>query len=260
MLSFFEYLRLVDITSDCVNPLPEFESLLSKNKCDTIEKVVSICITRLVEDGIFDRDRIRFNIDKENLTIKRSMFPLDYASIRNFLTMVGVLDKANNGEMGIAENYEYELIKQVSKRRRKISIDQILKEQEEKNKRGLEAEEFVLSLEKRRLPMLSKKIKRISDFDTAAGYDIASYKNNESEHHDLFIEVKCYIGETHFFWSENEADVAKFMADKYVLCLVDYSKINEDNYIPEFIRNPYETIFYSKKWLVNTSSYRIQKI
>ena len=118
----------------------------------------------------------------------------------------------------------------------------------------------MLGLEKKRLPELAQKIKRISDFDVAAGYDIVSYENNGSGQYDRFIEVKCYMGSPHFFWSENESDVAKIKADKYILCLVDYLKMGEPGYQPEFIRNPYETIFGSDEWLVNASSYRIQKI
>lgn len=117
-----------------------------------------------------------------------------------------------------------------------------------------------MELEKKRLPKMAQKIKRISDFDVAAGYDIVSYESYETEHYDRFIEVKCYIGFPHFFWSENESDVARIKADKYLLCLVDYARIGEPGYQPEFIRNPYETIFNGEEWLVNAASYRIQKI
>ena len=68
------------------------------------------------------------------------------------------------------------------------------------------------------------------------------------------------MGSPHFFWSENESDVARIKANKYSLCLVDYLRMGEPGYQPEFIRNPYETFFDSDEWLVNASSYRIQKI
>ena len=32
------------------------------------------------------------------------------------------------------------------------------------------------------------------------------------------------------------------------------------NYVPEYIVNPYECIFTDDTWLVNTASYKIQKI
>lgn len=259
-VAFFEYLRLVDATSDTVMPLPELDTLATKSNGEIIEQLAAMSINRLVEEGIFDKDATGFDAEKGHLTIKRSAFPLAYAAVRNFLTMAGVLDKEENGEICVAGNYESDWTEQLRNRRKKFTLEQLLKQQEDQSRRGLEAEEFVLGLEKKRLPELAQKIKRISDFDVAAGYDIVSYENNETEHYDRFIEVKCYMGSPHFFWSENESDVARIKADKYILCLVDYLRMGEPGYQPEFIRNPYETIFDSDEWLINASSYRIQKI
>lgn len=259
-VAFFEYLRLVDTTSDTVMPLPELDTLATNSNGEIIEQLAAMSINRLVEEGIFDKDATGFDAEKGHLTIKRSAFPLAYAAVRNFLTMAGALDKEENGEICVAGNYESDWTEQLRNRRKKFTLEQLLKQQEDQSRRGLEAEEFVLGLEKKRLPELAQKIKRISDFDVAAGYDIVSYENNETEHYDRFIEVKCYMGSPHFFWSENESDVARIKADKYILCLVDYLRMGEPGYQPEFIRNPYETIFDSDEWLVNASSYRIQKI
>lgn len=259
-VAFFEYLRLVDATSDTVMPLPELDTLATKSNGEIIEQLAAMSINRLVEEGIFDKDATGFDAEKGHLTIKRSAFPLAYAAVRNFLTMAGALDKEENGEICVAGNYESDWTEQLRNRRKKFTLEQLLKQQEDQSRRGLEAEEFVLGLEKKRLPELAQKIKRISDFDVAAGYDIVSYENNETEHYDRFIEVKCYMGSPHFFWSENESDVARIKADKYILCLVDYLRMGEPGYKPEFIRNPYETIFDSDEWLINASSYRIQKI
>lgn len=259
-VAFFEYLRLVDTTSDAVMPLPELDTLAAKSNGEVIEQLAAMSINRLVEEGIFDKDATGFDAEKGHLTIKRSAFPLAYAAVRNFLTMAGALDKEENGEICVAGNYESDWTEQLRNRRKKFTLEQLLKQQEDRSRRGLEAEEFVLGLEKKRLPGLAQKIKRISDFDVAAGYDIVSYENNGSEQYDRFIEVKCYMGSPHFFWSENESDVARIKADKYILCLVDYLRMGEPGYQPEFIRNPYETIFDSDEWLVNASSFRIQKI
>jgi hypothetical protein len=259
-VAFFEYLRLVDTTADTVMPLPELDTLAAKSNGEIIEQLAAMSINRLVEEGIFDKDATGFDAEKGHLTIKRSAFPLAYAAVRNFLTMAGALDKEENGEICVAGNYESDWTEQLCNRRKKFTLEQLLKQQEDQSRRGLEAEEFVLGLERKRLPELAQKIKRISDFDVAAGYDIVSYESNETEHYDRFIEVKCYMGSPHFFWSENESDVARIKADKYILCLVDYLRMGEPGYQPEFVRNPYETIFDSDEWLVNASSYRIQKI
>ena len=259
-VAFFEYLRLVDTTTDTVIPLPALNVLSEQQSDAKINQLVALSISRLVEDGIFDKDATGFDAEKGHLTIKRSAFPLAYAAIRNFLIMAGALYKEENGEIGVTGDYESNWTEQLHNRRKKFTLEQLLKQQEDQSKRGLEAEEFVLELEKKRLPKMAQKIKRISDFDVAAGYDIVSYESYETEHYDRFIEVKCYIGFPHFFWSENESDVARIKADKYLLCLVDYARIGEPGYQPEFIRNPYETIFNGEEWLVNAASYRIQKI
>lgn len=259
-VAFFKYLNLVDTTPNVVIPLQELNIIAAKSNKEIVSQLATLCVNRLVEEGIFDENATGFDSEKGRLTVKRSAFPLEYAAIRNFLIMIGALDKEENGEICVTENYESNWVEQLRNRRRKVTMEQLLKQQEEQSKRGLEAEEFVLKIERLRLPELAQKIKRISDIDVAAGYDIVSYENNDSEHYDRFIEVKCYIGSLHFFLSENELDIAKIKADKYILCLVDYLKMKEPGYQPEFIRNPYERIFNSDEWLINPSSYRIQKI
>ncbi len=259
-IAFFEYLKLVNTTSDVVIPLPELNFLAHQNNEIVINQLAAMCINNLIIDGVFDNDVTSFDIEREHFSVRKSAFPLEYAAIRNFLTMVNVFDKEKDEEICINKDYELIWAKQLQNRKRKITIKQLLKQQIDQNKRGLEAEEFVLKLEKERLPKMARKIKRISDIDAAAGYDIISYENNTSKHYDRFIEVKCYMGTPHFFWSENEVEVAKIKTEKYVLCLVDYTRIGETKYRPEFIRNPYKTIFDSTEWLVNTSSYIIKKI
>ena len=230
-VAFFEYLRLVDSTSDTVMPLPGLSTLAEQDNNAVINQLVVMSINRLVEDGIFDKDAAGFDAEKGHLTIKRSAFPLAYAAIRNFLIMAGALDREENGEICVAENYESDWTERLCSRKKKFTLEQLLKQQEDQSRRGLEAEEFVLELERKRLPKMAYKIKRISDFDVSAGYDIVSYENNGTEHYDRFIEVKCYIGSPHFFWSENETDVARIKSDKYILCLVDYERMKEPGYV-----------------------------
>ena len=259
-IAFFQYLRLVKTTSDTVIPLDELNAMANKDNDKIINRLVMKTIHRLVEDGIFDDNVMLFDTNKGRLAIKKHTFPLDYAAIRNFLIMVGALDKNKNGLIGISKNFEINWVEELRDRRKKITLVQFIKRQEDQNKRGLKAEEFVLALEKSRLPGMAQKIKRISDFDVSAGYDIVSYEDHNSQHYDRFIEVKCYIGSPHFFWSKNESDIAKLKSDQYFLCLVDYTRIEETNYQPDFIQNPYDTIFNSGEWSINSASYRIQKI
>lgn len=260
VMAFFQYLGLVEFKGESVIPTPTLNAVAEKEREAVIEFLVETCINRLVEDGIFDKDATGFNIEKGHITIKRSAFPLEYAAVRNFLIMTGALEKASNSEICVSSVYEPDWTEQLSERRKKISLDQLLKQQEEQSRRGLEAEEFVLLFEQQRLPDKARLIKRISDFDVKAGYDIVSFVSGEDKQYNRFIEVKSYIGNPHFFWSENEADVAKLLGNQYVLCLVNYEKIKQPGYQPDFIVNPYKVIFNEEDWLTTTASFRIQKI
>jgi hypothetical protein len=260
-VAFYEYLGYLNVEFDRVIPTDKLNSMRGLDNEAFIKSVIKDCISALSEDGIFDSGSTCFDVEEGQLSIKRSAFPLAYAAIRNFLTVVGALDKEENGEIGIAESYESDFSDLLRSRKEKFSLEQLLERQKAQNERGLAAEEFVLRIEKDRLPQKSSRIKRISDFDVSAGFDIVSFADSSSGKYDRFIEVKCYIGEPHFYWSQNEADVAQIKGNMYYLCLVDYNKmINEPGYLPEYIQNPYAVIFEDDNWLVNTASYKVQKI
>jgi len=259
-LAFFQYLGYVDQEDEIVIPTEKFRDLSGIGNDEIIKTLVDNCIKKLTEDGLFDPNNTTFDPESGHLNIKRSAFPLSYAAIRNFLTAVGVLKKEINGEIGVSESFEADFSSHLRERKDKFTLEQLLRKQAEQNKRGFEAEEFVLQYERKRMPQKAYKIKRVSDFDVSAGYDIVSFSEGDSVIYDRFIEVKCYLGTPHFYWSENEADVAKRKGDKYVLCLVDYTKISEEGYVPEFIINPAEEIFRDNTWLVGTASYKVQKV
>lgn len=258
-VAFLQYLGYVEVNDNEVIPKETMDAL-SFGDSNVIKTLVKQCIESLVEEGIFDKNNVGFDSDKGRLSIKRSAFPLSHAAIRNFLTMAGALEKEEHGEICLTDYYESDFTAQLRSRQKKFTLVDLMQKQEEQSKRGLEAEEFVLQIERDRLPEKASKIKRISDFDVSAGYDIVSFINSESKVYDRFIEVKCYIGQPHFYWSENEADVAQIKGEKYVLCLVDYSRITEPGYIPEYIVDPYAVIFDDESWMVNTASYKIQKV
>lgn len=259
-VAFLEYLGLVTLAPDTVMATDRLDDLALKEAPEQIIGIVKLCIKQLTEDGIFDSDTMAFDPERGHLSIKRSAFPLAYAAIRNFMTAVGALEKEQQGEIGISDDYEDDFATVIRNRRKKLTLEQLLQQQEEQSKRGLEAEEFVLRLEKNRLPAKATRIKRISDYDVSAGYDIVSFEEDGSEVYDRFLEVKCYIGEPHFFWSENEVDVARIKGERYILCLVDYTQIGHPSYQPEYIVDPAGVIFESDAWMVNTASYRIQKV
>lgn len=259
-IAFLDYLELVERNGNDISVTQELQQISKQSDDFIIKELAKKCITALTNDGVFDENGMCFDPDKGNLEIRSSAFPLAYAAIRNFLIMSHVLSIGYSGEMPVSEPYEYDFLYEIRARRKKITIEQLIKKQEEEYRRGIEAEEYVLNLERVRLPNKAAQIKRISDIDVAAGYDIVSYNENGSETHDRFIEVKCFLGKPHFYWSRNEVDVARIIGERYVLCLVDYSKMNITGYVPEFFENPYDTIYKDDGWLVEPETYKVQRV
>jgi len=124
---------------------------------------------------------------------------------------------------------------------------------------GLEAELWVLEYERRRLSghPLRDQIRRVSEENVAAGYDIASFSVPTVLHHDTHIEVKSFQGKKRFFWSRNEIEMAEALAEAYVLYLVDRGRLDEPGYTPEIIQGPYSALFLStgSGWSISPTTF-----
>jgi hypothetical protein len=124
---------------------------------------------------------------------------------------------------------------------------------------GIEAEEWVLTYEKRRLRghPFEDQIARVSDESVGAGYDIVSFSGPSVLSHDLYIEVKSFSVVRRFFWSRNEISTAQLMGEKYSLYLIDRSRMSEDGYEPQVIRGPYTALLSSVDtgWSMEPSSF-----
>lgn len=65
---------------------------------------------------------------------------------------------------------------------------------------------------------------------------------------DRFIEVKSYSQKTGFYWTKNEIDESINKKSNYYIYLVDRERMNQDQYSPIIISNPYENIFKNSQW------------
>jgi len=148
----------------------------------------------------------------------------------------------------------------------KLRIDKeaLLRILEQKSQHGVIAEEFVLKEEKKRLINsgrgdLANLVKRISQENVAAGYDILSFDGAGSGvFPDRFIEVKGNSSDRILFYiSKNELEMARRMQNKYWI----YCVLNIESKKPkklEILKNPYKAIFQTKNlkaepilWKVN---------
>lgn len=103
-------------------------------------------------------------------------------------------------------------------------------------------------------------MKRISEIDVSAGYDIVSINNSDDSEYNRFIEVKAISHNISFFWSGNEYDIARLKGNQYYLYLVYLPDIESEDYIPIIIQNPASIIMEGTQWLVEPNSYKIRHI
>lgn len=127
---------------------------------------------------------------------------------------------------------------------RMMSAEQFAARRERDAANGLLAEDWVLAHERLRLenhPLLDQ-VRRISDANVSAGFDILSFSSPSALQHDLHIEVKSYVGLRRFFWSRNEIAIAEELGEQYSLYLVDRDLMGAAGYDPQVIRGPYSAL------------------
>lgn len=106
---------------------------------------------------------------------------------------------------------------------------------------------------------LSEKVRRISEIDVEAGYDIVSFESLQSQEPDRLIEVKA-ISDTGFYWSKNEYEIARLKGDKYYLYLVELTRISQKDYSPLIIQNPAVNVMEADSWFVEAQSFLIRHV
>ena len=164
--------------------------------------------------------------------------------------------------MFIDQAYEALVANICKENKKKITLEQLKAALEEDADAGEKAEEFVKRKKKKRLSSnsLIMRIRKISDVDVSAGYDLISFENDLSTEYDRFIEVKAFSNRKGFYWSSNELEVAKLKGRHYYLYLVDLTKISNSDYIPVIISDPAKSVMKSSDWLVEPETYHVRRI
>jgi hypothetical protein len=124
---------------------------------------------------------------------------------------------------------------------------------------GAAAEVWVVQYERERLsghPLLDQ-IRRVSEDDVSAGYDIVSFASVHSIRHDRFIEVKSHAERKVFHWSRNEIATALEFGEDYALYLVDRDRCAQADYSPHVITGPTPEMFAlpDSGWRVEATSF-----
>lgn len=250
-----------------------------------LDKLNNIDVSDLREEGVFKRFIIgkitksnslyskvlksflgKFTQEGTCLVFKPNLRQrLDLSGVRNFLIDFGVIRFDEENEIYVIEEDSRSLW--TGKANTKISLSTFLRNKKREERLGKRAEFKILEFEKKRLvkfPSLLRRIKRISEVDVFAGYDILSFEEKQEEGTFLerFIEVKAVPARNfHFYWSKNEIEIAATQKERYYLYLLPTIGKNEfDINKLLIIKNPYKVIFENKlNWLRDIELYSFQK-
>ncbi len=216
-------------------------------------------LQKMLQEGLIPIDKIRFNLESQDISIERNEISIHYSQMRNLLICAGVL-MPDNEKLVFCEDVRDDVRSAVSLSPSGLSPETLLKRLEQQQEAGAQAELFVMNYEGRRLGApLADKIIQVSLVSVSEGYDIASFNSLDSQKHDRFIEVKA-LGKHGFYLSSNELKTAKRLGDKYCLYLVDLQKKDEPGYAPEIIQDPFSSFYKSAEWRVTPKSYHIVRI
>lgn len=213
---------------------------------------------------IFCSDYLSHDIIYKSLQINNRAFSLKYSNFKQLLIDFEAIKTHPTTELNnfIINNrykklFDKAILPEIKKR--KIGIEEFRKAMEQQQIYGEEAEKYVLNFEFFRLKE-QKEIDWVAEYIVNEGYDIASYNYESDELTNRFIEVKSYDGETpYFFWSRNEYTVAKRKKDEYWLYLINRSEMNNIEYVPIMIQNPFETILSDDEtWDKQIEKYKIE--
>lgn len=213
----------------------------------------------ILKNNILKSGSLQYCIALDNYVIPSGAIdPMRHACYRNLLIDFGLIKCESDGGYRMTPSVEEELTRLLTSQ--KMTEQDLLDDLEHKRKLGQRGEEFVLTYERARItnPTIQKQIKRISSIDVAAGFDIVSFKSNDSVRIDNFIEVKTYSGQPHFYWSKNELEKARLMGESYSIYLVNSEQIDNSNYSPICISDPFKNIFQDMGWLKSPETYLVE--
>lgn len=252
----------IDAGSDVVSVSPSFKAYVGDKEALN-EKLILSTVEQLFMEGILDPTLFSYDAIQGCFSFKNELLPLSFSTVRNVLISQGFLITSRDDKgtkLYIAPAFDSLVAKHCKTKRKQLSLESLKRQLENNEIAGERAELFVLSYEKERIGQpLCQNIKRISEIDASAGYDIVSLNSCESQEPDRFIEVKA-VSSTGFFWSRNEYEIAKLKGNMYFLYLVELSRLNEPGYVPEMIQDPAASVMGSDSWFVEAESFHIKHV
>ncbi len=178
------------------------------------------------------------------LGVADNPLPLRDQGAVHLLQRLGVLVDVD-GVLVVAAEYVASVVQLLADRRATTEED-LTEALHAKRTLGAQAEEAIVRYERRRLRSVGRDVeaslvRRISELDVAAGYDIESFDGDKPRvDHDRFIEVKGSGGtQLRFFWTLNERHAAEALRKRYWIYFVgNFRTGHEDDIVPIMIQDP----------------------
>jgi len=269
IMLLLEWLKIIQINNNFASLNMDIEFIKEGHISSHFFKLL---FDQLLKDKVLSAFLNQFNVsydDKEELiVINNDLIDFRFSQFRNILINLNffITDKLVKNQFIISNDYKKLFLSIIiplieSSSQRKITLEELKKQQDIQGQLGKDAEEFILGYEKNRLKghVNTDNIRIISTDDINAGYDIQSYQDIHSLIINRFIEVKSFSDNTGFYWSKNEISISIIKEDQYYLYLVDRDKMKKKGYEPIVIQDPYSNILLNEKeWDKRVEKYYFQ--
>lgn len=264
-IDFLSSLNLINIKNGNLELTPQLDGFLLEqpNENRTKEFIVS---KLLGKRNIY----IWEYLEKFSVSIDKYIFEphisenLQFSNLRNlFIELEFISYNPSEKNYEITEKYIPLFVSIVKEH--SISPEKLKKIIEEHEKIGKCAELEIMNYEKSRLSShkdLLSAIEHKSLKDTSAGYDIKSFSVGENlEVIERFIEVKAIsYFEKKFYITRNEIETSQKHGLNYYLYLLPViGKYKFDLANLMIIRDPINSIFNSREWIIETEQFLIKK-
>jgi len=261
IIIFLEWMKIIKIYANQVELLIEENLIINSDNMISnlfFSNLFNIMKNKNMLLEFLNSYNVRYIAVEDMITINNNLISFQFSHLRNLLVDLDFLnyDTIIDNLFRVNNYYKFWFIEEIiplldtQNVSRKQSLSKLKEKQKQNDLFGFEAEEFVVSFEKKRLAghIRFNDIQIISEDWSNAGYDIQSFNDNKSIVINRFIEVKSFEKVPYFYWSKNEVEVAEFKKDQYFLYLVDRYKIKQKDYVPIIIQNPYINVLKNDDW------------
>jgi hypothetical protein len=272
MLRLCSYAGLLSVEKGIVSLTELGQEFLSHNS-DSSYEITDAQMHFFAEKAIFNgpwQSRARdlflsFSPNYSDITYELSMIdnplPVRHNSTVYLLRVLGVLVETE-GKLSVSPIYVAS-VRQLLAYRNSKTQEELEQALQADRRLAEQAEEAVVEYERKRLKALgceaeAELVRRISQLDVGAGYDIQSFDGDKPLFdYDRFIEVKVSQGtELRFYWSVNECRVAEEKGDNYWIYFVGGFQHNRGDQIePIMIQNLAKRISQLPQLVIEVEKY-----